>query len=73
MKGLKTICREVLGLFVDDGSFAAAILVWLGVVWFISRRTEPGSVWNVAILSAGVVLILIESTVRFAKCKRKPS
>jgi hypothetical protein len=73
MKWLKTICREILGLFVDDGSFAVAILVWLGVVWFISRHMGPGSVWSTVTLSAGLVLILIESAVRFAKRKRRPS
>jgi hypothetical protein len=28
MKWLRTICREILGLFVDDGSFAVAS--WYG-------------------------------------------
>jgi hypothetical protein len=73
MKWLGTICREILGLFVDDGSFAVAILVWLGVVWFISRHVASGSVWSAVTLSVGLVLILIESAVRFAKRKRRPS
>ena len=29
MRWIGTIAREVFGLFVDDGSFAIAILVWL--------------------------------------------
>jgi hypothetical protein len=73
MKWLRTICREILGLFVDDGSFAVAILAWLGVVWFISRHMWPGSVWSAVTLSAGLVLILIESAVRFKKRKSRPS
>jgi hypothetical protein len=73
MKWLKTILREILALFVDDGSFAAAILVWLGVVWFISRHMRPGSIWSAITLSAGLVLILIESVVRFKKRKSRAS
>jgi hypothetical protein len=73
MKWLKAICREILGLFVDDGSFAVAILLWLGVVWFISRHMGPGSVWSAVTLPAGIVLILIESAVRFKKRKSRPS
>jgi hypothetical protein len=69
MKWLKTILREILALFVDDGSFAAAILVWLGVVWFISRYIGPGSVWSAVTLSVGLVLILVESAVHFKKRK----
>src|SRR5216683_3577833 len=73
MKWLRTICREILGLFVDDGSFAVAILVWLGVVWILSRHLGPGSVLGTVTLSAGLVLILVESAVRFAKHRRRPS
>jgi len=73
MKWLRAICREILGLFVDDGSFAVAILVWLGVAWFISRHMASGSVWSTVTLSAGLVLILIESAVRFKKHKSRPS
>ena len=32
MKWLKNILREIFGLFVDDGTFALAILIWLAVV-----------------------------------------
>jgi hypothetical protein len=73
MKWLRTICREILGLFVDDGSFAVAILVWLGVVWILSRHIGPGSAWGNVALSVGLVLILIESAVRFKKGKSRPS
>ncbi len=36
MRWLATIFREVLGLFVDDGSFALAVLVWMGVIWLMT-------------------------------------
>jgi hypothetical protein len=34
MRWIGNIVREVFGLFVDDGSFALAILAWIGIVWF---------------------------------------
>ena len=38
MRWIATIFREVLGLFVDDGSFALAVLGWMGVVWLPMLR-----------------------------------
>ncbi len=36
MRWIVTIFREVLGLFVDDGSFALAVLGWMGVIWLMT-------------------------------------
>lgn len=33
MAWLKSIFREIFELFVEDGSFAIAILVWLAILW----------------------------------------
>lgn len=70
MRWLKSIASEVLGLFVDDGSFAIAILVWLTLalvglphIGAHPRLTGP-------ILFAGLVLILIESVLRFSRRRR---
>jgi hypothetical protein len=64
MHWFKAIWSELLGLFVDDGSFAIAILVWLGMNWLLStyllRQSELGGV----VLFAGLGLILLESTTR---------
>jgi multisubunit Na+/H+ antiporter MnhE subunit len=67
MEWIRTISSEILGLFVDDAGFAVAIIAWLGVVRFISRHVGPRNVWSAVTLAAGLVLILIESAVRFAK------
>lgn len=32
MQWIRKITAEVFGLFVDDGSFALAVLVWIGLV-----------------------------------------
>jgi hypothetical protein len=66
MKWIRNILSEVLGLFVDDGSFALGILVWIGIVWLVMHRTRP-AVPNGIILFLGLGLILIESVIRFSR------
>lgn len=70
MKWIKTIFREIFGLFVDDAAFALAILIWLGIMrWIASRLNLPATA--IAILFfTGLALILIESTARYARRKR---
>ncbi len=67
MQWFRTIFREIFGLFVDDGSFAIAILVWLGVLWLLLPRLGVFSRWNGLILFAGLGLILVESTMRYIR------
>jgi hypothetical protein len=70
MKWLKSILREIFGLFVDDGSFALAILIWLAVVrWAAPRFNIPSGITGV-ILFAGLALILTESTARYSRNKQ---
>jgi hypothetical protein len=66
MSWLKSIWSEFLGLFVDDGSFALAILVWLVSCWLVLPRLGLSSVWPPAILFAGLIVILGWSAVRRA-------
>ena len=68
---IRSIFREILGLFVDDGSFAIAILMWLGVVWLLLPRFGLWLQWRGPILFAGLGLILVENTMRYAR--RKPN
>ena len=67
MSWLKTIFREILGLFVDDGSFAIAILVWLALLWWLLPHLPMGGLWQAVILFAGLIAILIESVLRRAR------
>ena len=62
MQWIKAIARELIGLFVDDGSFAAAIVIWLGVVWLLSHRIPAIMAWSGIILFLGLGLILLWST-----------
>jgi hypothetical protein len=63
---LRAVAREVWGLFVDDGSFAGAILVWVaGAV--VLARIGAGAGWVGVVLFVGLAGILIRSAVRFAR------
>lgn len=67
MTWLKSIFREILGLFVDDGSFAIAILVWLALLWWLLPHLPIAGIWQAVILFAGLVAILIESVLGRAR------
>ena len=41
MSWLRTVVKEVWGLFVDDGRFALSILAWLVVGWLLPRVGLP--------------------------------
>jgi hypothetical protein len=70
MKWLKNILREIFGLFVDDGSFALAILVWIAVVrWATQHFNIPSGITGI-ILFAGLALILAESATRYSRRKQ---
>ena len=70
MNWLRTIFREVFGLFVDDASFALAILLWLVLVKILTPHLGIPSGWTGIILFTGLALILAESTTRYAKRPR---
>ena len=66
MQWITKIAREIFGLFVDSGSFALAILVWTGIVWFASLRLRapfPGGL----LLFLGLAAILLRSVLRFSR------
>lgn len=67
MKWIKNILREIFGLFVDDGSFALAILIWLAAVRWVMPHLSISPPVTSIILFAGLVFILIESTTRYSK------
>ncbi len=71
MRWLKSIAREVFGLFVDDGSFALAILIWLALVVVVLPSVAVGAHWAGPVFFAGLALILIESVLRFARRRTK--
>jgi len=71
MGWLRTVAREVWGLFVDDGSLAAAIVLWLAVVLVGARRIGWSARWGGVALFSGLALVLIENVLRYARRSRK--
>lgn len=67
MPWVRAVMREVLGLFIDDGSYAAAIVVWLAIVWFVLPRLAIPESWQGPVLFAGLALILLDSVARRAR------
>lgn len=73
MSAIKTVFREIWGLFVDDGTFAAAILIWLVLCAVALPRLAAHIPVQASglILFAGLGIILFEDTLRFARNKRR--
>ena len=67
MKWLRTVLHEVIGLFVDDGSFAFAIVVWMVVLRLVATHLGIAARWSGFILFGGLLAILAESALRFAR------
>ena len=71
MTWVRTILREILGLFVDDGHFAILILAWVTVVVFLLPHLGLALRWRGLILFVGLATILFGSAVRFSGQDRK--
>jgi len=67
MKALKTVFDEAIGLFVDDGAYAGAIVVWLLVIAALVRFTTISPNIAATLLFVGLAAILAESAVRRAR------
>ena len=67
MKWLETIWEEIIGLFVDDISFAAAIVVWLAATYIVCRFGLAPELWRGPLLFGGLAVILVENTLRRAR------
>ncbi|HZT42533.1 MAG TPA: hypothetical protein VFA07_10085 [Chthonomonadaceae bacterium] len=71
MKALLTALQEVYGLFVEDGSLAVAILLWIGFAALLFPHLPEGAAaWRAPVFFAGVVLLLLENVWRSARQKR---
>lgn len=71
MNGLRSIFREIFGLFVDDGSFALMILVWLGLTTLLLPYLGWIPRWRGPILFAGLAAILLGSAVSYTRRKHR--
>lgn len=67
MSWLRNLLAELWGLFVDDGRYALAIVVWLLLAWLALPLLGFGGGWNALVLAAGLLAILVESALRRAR------
>ncbi len=67
MRWIKAVVVEVFGLFVDDGSFAIAILIWLALSWLLLPSVDVPAAAKGPILFAGLAAIFVESAARRAR------
>ncbi len=67
MKWLRTIVQEVFGLFVDDGSFATAIVIWLVLLKLLVPHLSHVARWSGFILFGGLAVILADSNFRASR------
>jgi hypothetical protein len=67
MMTIRGLLRELIGLFVDDGSLALALLIWLGFSAAIAWKTEYDGLAKGGILVAGCAVILLENVIRRAR------
>ena len=66
MSLLRTIWAEALGLFIDDGAYAGAIVAWLVIVGVMVRVTPIGMAGG-PLLAAGLAAILLHGAWRKAR------
>jgi hypothetical protein len=63
MSVLRSLAAELFGLFVDDRSLALVLIVWVTLVFAMSRwGVNP--IWLGPVLFGGIILILVENVFR---------
>lgn len=67
MNVITTALKEVYGLFVEDGSYAVGILVWVLVAAFVLPHVPALGHWRGPLLFAGMLLLLVENVIRTAR------
>ena len=67
MNWVKTIWSELIGLFVDDGALAVAVLGWVALSWAVLPRVAAPAGLRPIILFLGLAVILVESALRRAR------
>jgi hypothetical protein len=67
MKWIVDAARELVGLFVDDGSLAIAVLIWVAIAVLAFPALPVDGGWLAVALFAGLALILVENLLRTAR------
>lgn len=64
MSWLRVVLSELWGLFVDDGRYALAIVIWLLLAWRALPLLGLGGGWDALVFAAGLLAILAGSVLR---------
>jgi hypothetical protein len=64
VRTLATILRELVGLFVDDGSLAAGAVVWAAICGWGLPLLGVGPRAEAGLLVLGLAALLLENTLR---------
>ena len=67
INGLIAMLRKVFGLFVDDGSLALSILVWIFALHVVAPIASIEQTWAALVLFLGCAGILIENVLRASR------
>jgi hypothetical protein len=59
--------KQLIGLFVEDGTLALFLIIWVGIAALGLPRVPIDSSWDGVILFAGCVAILIENVIRASR------
>lgn len=73
INGVIAMARKVFGLFVDDGSLALSILVWIVALHVVIPMMPIKEAWAAPLLFFGCVAILIENVLRASRKSLHPS
>ena len=61
------MARKVFGLFVDDGSLALSILVWIFALHVVAPIASTEQTWAASVLFLGCAGILLENVLRASR------
>jgi hypothetical protein len=62
-----SMARKVFGLFVDEGSLALSILVWIFVLQVAAPIASIAQTWAAPVLFLGWAVILTENLLRASR------
>ena len=70
MRAITASLSEIWHLFVEDGPFAAAIVLWPCLVWLLGRWSELAHSLGTTMLAIGMIVILVTEATHYASRAR---
>ena len=67
MSPIKTILRELVALFIDDGSLVMGVVVWVVAVALALRGSLFSGGTGAVLLGVGLAALLAENILRYAR------